>query len=452
MKIASSFLFASRLLFPRTGKKSNARKSLIGACLCIGISLVPLVVVMTVSNGMIQGITERIIGLSTSHIQIDFYDSGELISSPEYFSEISEIASSVDGVKNVYPEIQGIGLASSLKGRTGASIRAVRKNSFDENSAFKKYFDVVSGKPDLSSKNSVVLCKKLASDLGVEAGKTIRLITTRETPLGKTVPKITPLKVSAVVSSGYQELDALWLFVSLETGSSIMSASSSRTILGIETENAFGPELEKTFRNLSQFRDAGKIYKWNQLNTSQFENYASTQIMLVFIMMLIVLVASVNISSALVMLVIERKKEIAIIKSLGGTSDGIAFSFILTGFFTGLAGVLAGIPAGLLCAVNFNSLIGAVEKTVNLFLYFWNTLFSSAASATSNAGINAGILQENAVHLLDPAFYLQNVPLAIPFGQLFVVASGTLILSLFAGAIPALKAGKEKPIETLKKI
>ncbi len=440
MKLVSSFLFASRLLFPRTGKKSNARKSLIGACLCIGISLVPLVVVMTVSNGMIQGITERIIGLSTSHIQIDFYDSDELISDPEYFSEISEIASCVDGVKNVYPEIQGIGLASSLKGRAGASIRAVKEDSFEKNLSFKKYFDVVSGVPDLSSKNSVVLCKKLASDLGVDVGKTIRLITTKEISGGKTVPKITPLKVSAIVSSGYQELDALWLFLSLETGSKIMSASSSQAILGIETENAFGAELEKTYRNLSSFRDLGRIYKWNQLNTSQFENYASTQIMLVFIMMLIVLVASVNISSALVMLVIERKKEIAIIKSLGGTSEGIAFSFILTGFFTGLAGVLAGIPAGILCAVNFNPLMSAVEKAVNLLVHFWNMIFSDGTSA------------ENAVHLLDPAFYLQNVPLSIPLGQLFIVASGTLILSLFVSAVPALKAGKEKPIETLKKI
>lgn len=439
MKLSSSFLYASRLLFPRTGKKSNARKSLLGAFICIGISLVPLVIVMTVSSGMIQGITERIIGLSTSHIQIDFYDSDEMVSDLEYFKQVSQIASNFDGVKNVYPEIQGIGLASSLKGRTGASIRAVSSDSFEKNSAFKKYFEIVSGTPDLSSKNSVVLCKKLASDLGVEEGKTIRLITTRETKEGKTIPKITPLKVSAVVSSGYQELDALWLFVSLETGGAIMSSSSSKAILGIETENAFGIELERAYQNLAPFKEVGRIYKWNQLNTSQFENYASTQIMLVFIMMLIVLVASVNISSALVMLVIERKKEIAIIKSLGGTSDGIAFSFILTGFFTGLAGVVTGIPFGLLCAVNFNKLMSIIEKIINLFVHFASVLFSSGSEAGE-------------VHLLDPAFYLQNIPLSVPLGQLFVVAAGTLILSLIVSAIPALKAGKEKPIETLKKI
>ena len=84
--------------------------------------------------------------------------------------------------------------------------------------------------------------------------------------------------------------------------------------------------------------------------------------------------------------------------------------------------------------------MSAVEKAVNLLVHFWNMIFSDGSSA------------ENAVHLLDPAFYLQNVPLSIPLGQLFIVASGTLILSLFVSAVPALKAGKEKPIETLKKI
>lgn len=440
MKIASSFLLAFRLLFPRTGKKSNARKSLAGAFVCIGISLVPLVVVMTVSNGMIQGISERIIGLSTSHIQIDFYDSAEMISNIDYFKQVSQSALTCDGVKNVYPEVQGIALASSLKGRTGASVRAVSSDSFETNSAFKKYFEIISGSPELKIKNSAVLCKKLASDLGVKEGQIIRLITTKETSSGKIIPKITPLKVSAIVSSGYQELDALWLFISLETASSIMSSSSTQAVLGIETENPFGMELEKVYKNLSPFKETGRVYKWNQLNTSQFENYASTQIMLIFIMMLIVLVASVNISSALVMLVIERKKEIAIIKSLGGTSGGIAFSFLLTGLFTGFAGVAAGLPAGLLCAVNFNTIIKIIEKVLNLFVYFGMSLFSNESVKITE------------IHLLDPAFYLQNVPVSVPFGQLFIVVLATLILSLLVSVLPALKAGKEKPIETLKKI
>ncbi|MBQ0052236.1 MAG: ABC transporter permease [Treponema sp.] len=444
MKTPAAFLFASRLLFPRTGKKSNARKSLLGACACIGISLVPLVMVLTISNGMIQGITERIIGLSSSHIQVNLYEESvdELkLNEPSQLENFQILLQKVEEVTNVFPEIQGIGLASSLKGRKGASIRAVQSDVYERNSSFRDYFKVVEGEIDLSSKNSVVIGDKLAQDLNLSAGKTLRLITTKEIAEGKTIPKITPLKISAIVSSGYQELDALWVFISLETGFSILSANSSTFVLGVETQNAFGLELEKAYAKLYPLlKNYGRLYKWNQLNTAQYENFASTQIMLIFIMMLIVLVASVNISSALVMLVIERRKEIAIIKSLGGTSGGIAFSFLLTGFFTGLLGVLAGIPLGLLGAVNFNRIIFIIEKILNSAVDFFFVLIKG------NAGLGSQI------HLLDPAFYLQDIPLSIPLGQLMLIAIGTLVLSLFVSAIPAFKAGKEKPIDTLRKI
>ena len=71
MKIKSSFLFACRMLFPKTGKKSSARRSLFGGFLCIAISIIPLVMVIAVSNGMIEGMTERMIGLSSG----DLYSS-----------------------------------------------------------------------------------------------------------------------------------------------------------------------------------------------------------------------------------------------------------------------------------------------------------------------------------------------------------------------------------------
>lgn len=442
MTVNSSILFASRLLFPRTGKKSNARRSLLGALLCIGISLVPLVMVLTVSNGMIKGITDRMIGLSSSHLQFVLYPNSEYSKDVSSLKNLSAGVKIYDkGVKNVFPELQGIGLASSKNGRFGAAIRAVESDIFERNSAFKNLFEVVDGKIDLTSKNSCVIGKKLADDLGISSGGTLRLITTKENSGGKTIPKITALKVSSVVSSGYQELDSLWLFVSLESGFNILSPSSSTAILGIETDDAFSMNLEKTYRSLSPLlSSSGRLYRWNDLNASQYENFASTQIMLLFIMMLIVLVASVNISSALVMLVMERKKEIAILKSLGGSANGISLSFIFTGTVTGFFGVLFGLPLGLLASVNFSSIMGAIETVVNFFakaFYFVR---------------NGSLADYTMVYLLDPQFYLQNIPLVIPVAQVAMIAVGTIVLSLLVSVIPAIKAGKEKPIETLRKI
>ena len=89
MKFKASILFAKRLLAPRTGKKSNARKSLQGAFLCIGISLIPLVMVLTVSNGMIEGITSRMIGLSSSHLSCYLHPDLQEASSQKNLIELS---------------------------------------------------------------------------------------------------------------------------------------------------------------------------------------------------------------------------------------------------------------------------------------------------------------------------------------------------------------------------
>ncbi len=442
MKTGSSFLFASRLLLPRTGKKSNARRSLVGACICIGISLVPLVMVLTVSNGMIQGITNRIIGLSSSHINCVLYPFADEAQDEEHLLAFSEKLLSVEGVTQSYPEIQGVGLAAGKNGRTGATIRAVESDIFTKNPAFSSLFEVLSGNPSLEQKNSAVIGKKLAEMLELTAGDTFRLITARRLANGKILPKITPCKVSAVISCGYQELDALWVFIPLSAGFSLLPVQSSEIHVALETADAFDFVSlgQVQLRVENQVPQYTRVYLWNELNSAQFENFSSTQIMLLFIMLLIVLVASVNISSALVMLVMERRKEIAILKSLGGSSEGISFAFLVTGLVTGAIGVLAGIPLGLLCAVNFDRIISLIEGMLNAI---------AQACCLLTTGSLADFTQ---IHLLDPAFYLQKIPLAIPLEQLIIIGSGTLILSLLVSAIPAIRAGREKPIDTLRKI
>ena len=442
MKIGSSLLFACRLLIPRTGKKSNARRSLIGACVCIGISLVPLVMVLTVSNGMIQGITNRIIGLSSSHISCVLYPFAEEAKNERNLTAFAETLLSTDGVTGAYPEVRGVGLAAGKTGRTGATIRAVQGDEFQKNPAFASLLEVDSGEAVLDAKNAAIIGKKLAEILHLTAGDTFRLITARRLDSGKIVPKITPLKVRAVVSCGYQELDALWVFVSLETGFSILPVQSGEVCVGLETTDAFDMVRLMRIQNATErlCPQYTRVYLWTELNAAQFENFSSTQIMLLFIMLLIVLVASVNISSALVMLVMERRKEIAILKSLGGSSSGIAFSFLVTGMVTGALGVVTGIPLGLLCAVNFDVIISLIERVLNLLAKCaYLVCLGSAGEFTQ-------------IHLLDPAFYLQKIPLSIPLGQLIIIGCGTLVLSLAVSAIPAIRAGREKPIDTLRKI
>ena len=427
MNVKSSLLYAKKLLFEKNA--SHGKRTLVGAVVCIAISLVPLVAVLSISDGMISGITGRIIGLSSQDISVSLSSDESFCASASSFQELSDRLLQVEGV-----------------------VASVPEDVFEKNIRFKTLFEVVEGEASLSRSRSAVIGSKLANDLGLHAGDSIRLITINtvgDEQSSRVLPKVTVLTVSGIVSCGYQELDALWVFVPLSLGFSILPSSSSQYSIALVTEDSFSPDIATIAYRVQQdlygtgggsFVESAAVYLWNELNSAQYENFASTKVLLLLIMLLIVLVASINISSALIMLVMERKKEIAILKSLGSTKAEVSLSFLVAGFAAGSGGVLVGVPLGLLSAVNINRIIAWMEKTVNALQLMLNTLLTGEATVASE------------IHLLDPAYYLQNIPVTIPCTELLVIAVGTLLLSLLASTVPAIRAGREKPIDTLRKM
>ena len=447
MTVKSSLKFARSLIFPKTEKKSSARRSLFGALICIGLSIVPLVVVLSITNGMISGMTQRIIGLSSSHLQAYVAASIDEVSSARKFKDYAEEYKNVEGILNVYPEVGVTALAAGNSLRTGIQIRAMDKNIFQENESFTELFTVLEGSvedyaaspDDNKSAKPAVVGQKMAELLNLHAGDTFRIITTRSLN-GKVTPKLSSFKVMAIVTSGYQELDALWVFIPIECAYSYLSLDTANYTVMIETPDAFAPELVRIQRFMQKkYGKYANFYRWDQVHSAEFENFSSTKVMLVFIMMLIVLVASINVSSAIVMLVMERKKEIAILKSIGATPAGITLSFLITGMVCGSGGVLIGLPAGLLLSVNANAIVRVVEKIVNLF----------ARAAYLLKGVPAAEI--TSIKLMDPAYYLQEIPVDIPFAQILLIAASTVVLSLIVSIIPSVKAGREKPLDILRK-
>ena len=445
MTFRSSLMFAKSLIFPKAEKKSSARRSLWGALLCIGLSIVPLVVVLSITNGMIQGMTDRIIGLSSNNIQAYVSPKLKDTQTAESYRNYAAQFKTVDGVFAVYPEISLTALAAGKKMRTGAQLRALDKEIFTNNSSFKELFSIIEGdvqefqNQNADSGNYAVIGQKMAQLLDLHAGDTFRVITIKTTD-GKQSPKLTSFKVSALVSSGYQELDALWVFIPLETAYKFVSLANASYTVMIETPQSYSPDLVRIQRELK--KEYGKyinFYRWDQVHAAEFENFSSTKVMLVFIMILIVLVASINISSAIIMLVMERRKEIAILKSIGATPSGITFAFIITGMTCGLGGLTLGLPFGLLAAVNANQIVQFIEKLVNLI----------ARAGYYLKGLPADEI--NAIHLMDPAYYLQTIPVNLPFSQLILISLSTVLLALLVSIIPSVKAGKEKPLDILRK-
>lgn len=441
MTIKSSFLFAKSLIFPKAEKKSSARRSLWGALLCIGLSIIPLVVVISITNGMIKGMTDRIIGLSSSHVQAFVAQNIEETSSLESLNAFAkQLQQENSEIIAFYPEISISALATANNYKTGIQIRGMSSTIFEENKAFKELFEVEQGDLTLFGENNIVLGKKVAELLGVNAGDTFRIITTR-TVNGIVAPKLTTFKVAAIVTSGYQELDALWCFVPIETTFKSLSLSNAKYTIMLETKDAFSTEVVKLQKNLqSKHGRIANFYRWDKIHQSEFESFSSTKVLLIFVMMLIVLVASINISSAIIMLVIERQKEIAILKSLGATPFGITLSFLITAVACSFGGLLIGIPIGLLLSVNANYLINLIEKIVNGFAKIGYLITGATMEEIST------------IKLMDPAYYLQNIPVNIPYNQILLIAISTLLLSIVVSIVPSIRAGKEKPLDILRKI
>lgn len=447
MNFKSSFLFSRRILFSKSSGMSVAKKSLAGAVLCIGISLVPLVTIITISNGMMNGITERLVSLSSSHLEAVCYSKNAQV-----LEDAALAAKSVPGISVAYPMVSCPAMAMAGKNRCGVTLRAIPKNVFEEDASYKKLFFTEDGSiaDFVAGEKGALIGKGISERLGVKAGDTIRVVSILSNPnKGSDAdssrnsisirPSVSSYKIRAVISCGYQELDSLWLFIDFEDGKKIMGAAQTMNAVMIETADAFSAELPSLQKKVQDvLGGAFRVYRWDQLNRAQYENFSSTKTLLVFIQLLIVLVACVNISSALIMLVLERRREIAILKSLGASNGGISASFLLVGISCGIAGLSFGIPLGLFLSVNINGLFHFSEKAINFLaqgLYFL---------------AKGDIMNFREIHLLDEAYYLKEIPVEIPFGELFFIGFLTLGLSLLASLLPARKAGKQRPLEILR--
>lgn len=446
MNLVASFLYAKRIVFPKKSNVSRGTKSLFGAMICIGISLIPLVAILTVSEGMIDGITHRMIELSSHDLQIYVEDSAWQKSSYQEIKNFSQKIEEISGIQKSYPEISCSALVAGKNYRSGAYIRAVEKNLFQTDKGFNEYFELIDGERSFENQNDAIIGRHLSEVLNLKVGDSFRIITINRAGQS-VVPKLSSFVVKGIVSCGYQELDALWIFIPIESALKNLALNSCQFSIGFSSDFTFeNQKLFKLQNDVQNFLYSEKsfensyVIRWDEANRSQFENFSSTKALLLLIVLVILLAASINISSGIVMLVMERKKEIAILKSTGATSFGISFAFLIAGTSCGLGGLLFGLPIGLFVSVNVNEIIKFFENIANFFVNIFNILVYSKDVVNAN------------VHILNPEYYLQKIPVNIPVQKLILMSVFTLVLSMIMAALPSIKAGKEKPINTLRKV
>jgi lipoprotein-releasing system permease protein len=408
------------------GRAKEGGRYLRGAAAGIALSLVPIIVTLVVADGMIRGITDRYVELGTSHIQI--YDSFE----DDIDAAAKRIAAdprAPDFIRGVWRERQGLGLIVGSHGRLGATIRAVDPG-FWEDPGSRAFLKVVSGSAVLETNHEVLLGEALAETLEAEPGSAIRLMTVRVNEDGSSIPRLSLFTVKGVISSGYRELDSLWCVMNYDAGVELLSPELYRSFLLVKTNDPHN-DADAAALYLDAYLDSGYgVYTWKQLEQSLYSSFTSTRQMLLFIMAILVLVAAVNVSSATSMLTIERQRDIAVLKT-GGASPGNTQAIFLWGsFFTGLAGALAGGLAGLFIGAFINQIIRGLEAFIN-----------------AAAGIWGG-----GVRLLDPEYYLEEIPIIIDWATVFAIVLFTIGCSVLASWLPARRAGKQRPLEILRRV
>ena len=413
-----------------------------GAVIAMSISMIPLVLVQQVTEGMIIGISRRFIETGSYHLQ----GIARSVPDTEKLEHAADTIRGFDGVQSVVTERQGFGLLYSDKGRSGVTIRAVPQAFWDNDPAVRSLINVTQGSFTVFDKRDIVIGVETARRLNASIGDELRLLTVRSAGEKSMLSRISKFRVRGIISTGYRALDQQWVFISHERGLRVIPAEMARDIIGIKIDNPLllpNPLFQRGIQGilsrkeqihaeniavsaLSVLDSNWLVYDWYSLEEGRYLSFLTSRNLLSFIMFVIVFVAVIHVSSVLVLLVIEKEEDIAILRSLGTSRKKIAAIFIICGFIIASIGTLIGAAAGVLLALNINAILSGIESIVSIFA-------------------------SRAVHLLNAEFYLETIPVEILPIPLAASIFFVILLSVCTAVFPAMRAGKVLPEKILRK-
>lgn len=410
-------------------------RQMVGAIVGVALGLVPLVVSLEVADGMIAGITDRFVELGTYHLQAVPYMEVEATAVAQGAEAVEQLVPSALAV----PERRGLGLVAGATGRSGVTIRALPPQLYERDAGLRRYLNLDDGVFDVGG-DGVLIGRTVAEEIGVAVGDTVRLLTPRDLPSGGLVFRVSTMTVTGVFSTGYQELDGLWVLISSAQGERILAPSRSSNILGIKLPQREG-ELYRTSGEVQDALGAGwAVYTWYELERAQYKSFQTTKALLLFIMVLILVVASVNISSSLVTMVIEKRQEIAILKSTGAHPHGIALAFVITGLLTGVVGTIVGLAVGMAVSLNINAVISGLESITTGVSILAARLLAPFVS-----------LPEAQIDLFNASFYLERIPVRVEPAELLAIGAFSIALATAAAYFPARGAARIRPLDVMRK-
>ena len=367
------WMLALRYLRPR---RKEAVISIIAIFSFLGIMLgvATLVVVMAVMNGFRVQLLDMILGIN-GHVIVQPIES-DLTD----FDEVAKRIAAVPGVKAAIPIIEGQALASgSASGGSGVLVRGIRGPDLLGMEKVSGSVENGSGLLDFDNSGAVAIGTGLAQSLGVTIGDKVTLISPRGaiTPLG-TTPRIKSYPVAAIFEIGMSEYDSSYVFMPLSEAQLYFNEPDAAQAIEVylndpDQVGALRPVVEEAAKRPVFTTD------WRMRNVTFFNALQVERNVMFTILTMIVLVAALNIISGLIMLVKEKGRDIAILRTMGATKGAILRVFFITGASIGTVGTLVGLLLGTIICANVESLkefISWITRT-EVFspeLYFLSTL------------------------------------------------------------------------------
>tara|TARA_B100000242_G_scaffold207296_1_gene150402 strand:+ start:951 stop:2183 length:1233 start_codon:yes stop_codon:yes gene_type:complete len=394
------FTRAERLISYRNlkPKKKEGFLKIISIFSFLGIMLgvAILIIVMSVMNGFKTDLTKKILGLNP-HIVIQpnsFLINDEFIS--KLRNELEDIS-----LSKTY---SGEGIIISNDSAKGVILKGVSKSEKNTSKFFKKF--LYEGKIDNFKLNSIFIGSELAFNLKLKEGDKLSLMSSAfvTTPIGS-LPKQENFEIAGIFNTEFPDFDQNVIFLNIEDALSIFDKDKKDQNIEIFLKeplraNNYKKRIQKIDQNFF-------VYTWSDLNKSLFSALKVERNVMFIILTLIVVVAAFNIISGLTILIKNKTKEIAILKTLGFSNQSIKKTFFLTGLTIGFFATITGIILGILFSLN-------IEK-VRLFLL---TVF------------NLEIFPAD-------IYFLEELPSEINLSSIFIIFVISLIISAIASYLPA---------------
>jgi lipoprotein-releasing system permease protein len=401
-------LISSRNLRPK--KKEGFLKIIsIFSFLGIMLGVAILIIVMSVMNGFKTDLTKKILGLNP-HIVVQ---PNSFIIDAKYISELKNKFSEI----KVSKSFSGEGIIINNDSAKGVIFKGIDKDEKKSIEFLNK--NLTSGSVKNFNNNHVFIGTELAYNLNLKEGDKINLMSSAfvATPLGS-LPKQESFIIAGTFTTGFLEFDQNIVFLVIEDVLSIFDKDEKDQNLEIYLDDPLKANLFK--KKIEKINPNYFIYTWSDLNKSFFSALKVERNVMFIILTLIVIVAAFNIISGLTILIKNKTKEIAILKTLGLSNNSIKKSFFLTGFSIGFFATISGIILGIIFSYNIEKLRIILSSIFNLEIF------------------------------PPDIYFLEKLPSEISFFSILIIFVLSLIVSAIASYLPAMTISKMKTFRALK--